>query len=63
MGNVLIARLGYPSAAKALAIHNRGGIISCDITSSEMVRAEKIYSAPIVALKGKTVNHKPNLLT
>jgi len=28
-----------------------------------MVRAEKIYSAPIVALKGKTVNHKPNLLT
>jgi len=53
LGNVLIARLGYPSAAKALAIHNRGGIISCDITSSDMVRAEKIYSAPIAALKVK----------
>ena len=42
-----------------LPIINRGGKINCDITSSDITRAEKIYGAPIAALKGKTVNHKP----
>ena len=57
----MIARLGYSSAANAISIINRGGIINCAITSSDIIRAEKIYGAPIAALKGITVNHKPEL--
>ena len=30
----LLARLGYPSTAKAIQMLNSGGIINCDITSS-----------------------------
>ena len=36
---------------------NSGGIINCDITSSDLLRAEEIYGSPIVSLEGKTVKN------
>eukprot|EP01042_Synura_sphagnicola_P036465 gene36465-biopygen6423 len=53
----LLARLGYPSTAKAIQILNSGGIINCDITSSDLLRAEEIYGPSIASLKGKTVKN------
>ena len=53
----LLARLGYPSTAKAIQMLNSGGIINCDITSSDLLRAEEIYGPPIASLKGKTVKN------
>eukprot|EP01042_Synura_sphagnicola_P036381 gene36381-biopygen3823 len=53
----LLSRLGYPSTAKAIQMLNSGGIINCDITSSDLLRAEEIYGPPIASLKGKTVKN------
>jgi len=36
---------------------NSGGIINCDITSSDLLRAEEIYGPPIASLMGKTVKN------
>jgi len=36
---------------------NSGGIINCDITSSDLLRAEKMYGPPISSLEGKTVKN------
>jgi len=36
---------------------NSGGIINCDITSSDLLRAEEIYEHPVASLKGKTVKN------
>ena len=54
----LIRRLGYPSTAKAVSMINKGSMINCDITSKDIIRAEKIYGPPVASLKGKTTNHK-----
>ena len=53
----LLSRLGYPSTAKAIQMLNSGGIINCDITSSDLLRAEKIYGPPNASLQGKTVKN------
>ena len=54
----LLARLlGYPSTAKASQTLNCSGIINCDITSSDLLRAEEIYGPPVASLKGKTVKN------
>ena len=36
---------------------NSGGIINCDITSSNLLRAEEIYGPPVASLKGKMVKN------
>ena len=54
----LLARLlGYPSTAKASQTLNCSGIINCDITSSNLLRAEEIYGPPVASLKGKTIQN------
>jgi len=54
----LLARLlGYPSTAKASQTLNCSGIINCDITSSNLLRAEEIYGPPVASLKCKTIQN------
>eukprot|EP01042_Synura_sphagnicola_P036433 gene36433-biopygen5312 len=51
----LLSRLEFPSFRTLIL--NSGGIINCDITSSNVLRAEEIYRPPVASFKGKTVKN------
>ena len=55
----LSAKLGFPSSGILAKFLNRGGIINCPITSTDVRRAEHIYGKDIGAIKGKTTKRTP----
>jgi len=54
----LYDKLGYPSTAALVKMVSSGGILNCDITAKDIMRAVDIYGPPLANLKGKTTSHK-----